>query len=335
MFFASAKCLKYAAFSGVFWLIISMPVEACQNSSATACSSYSECFEKGINFINEKDYEKAVTVFATARTFPSLSDNQTAILNGHIGLAWNGIGKVDEARAYLEVAKQTETDYLKTFKDELANITAVQPVIANKMNTATNIQKNILAGDDIAFCNSDQKPLVRGFIDASQPMIIVAQVESPPPPPHSEFRFNRSPPPPPPPPSRQCWMIKLDIPIEFEYKSTVLEQSGVIQADEIGKTLLAQLDEDASAKFFITGHTDMYGGDPYNLSLSRQRAQAVKSYLFANFPELRGRITADGKGKRDLLVTEDDREKQAKNRRVEIGVKKCRTRSRNTSSGVG
>ncbi len=321
MFFASAKCLKYAAFSGVFWLITSMPVEACQNASTTACSSYSECFEKGINFINEKDYEKAVTVFATARTFPSLSDNQTAILNGHIGLAWNGIGKVAEARAYLEVAKQTETDYLKTFKDELANITAAQPVSADEIKKATDMQQEILAGDDIAFCNSDQKPLVRGFIDASQPMIIVAQPESPPPP------------PPPPPP--QCWMIKLDIPIEFEYKSTVLEQSGVIQADAIGKTLLAQLDEDASAKFFITGHTDMYGGDPYNLSLSRQRAQAVKSYLLANFPELRGRITADGKGKRDLLVTEDDREQQAKNRRVEIGVKKCRTRSRNTSSGVG
>ena len=68
------------------------------------------------------------------------------------------------------------------------------------------------------------------------------------------------------------------------------------------------------AQFVIEGHTDGLGSDQYNLELSRKRAEAVIRYLVDSAQIDPGRLSAKGKGRRELLNPANPG--SAENRRV-------------------
>jgi outer membrane protein OmpA-like peptidoglycan-associated protein len=67
----------------------------------------------------------------------------------------------------------------------------------------------------------------------------------------------------------------------------------------------------------ITGHTDAVGTDPYNVVLSRNRAQAVVNYLTQlGVPESQIRMSYKGEG--FPMATNQTVQGRARNRRVEL-----------------
>ena len=70
----------------------------------------------------------------------------------------------------------------------------------------------------------------------------------------------------------------------------------------------------------VIGHTDTVGGLAYNDKLSLARAERLREMLVGlGIPA--ERITAAGRGKRELLVPTEDNISEARNRRVEINVR--------------
>lgn len=69
----------------------------------------------------------------------------------------------------------------------------------------------------------------------------------------------------------------------------------------------------------ISGHTDSDGSDDFNLELSQQRAEAVMRYL-ADEGVDRNRMRAIGYGESKPVVSNDDADGKAKNRRIEFKV---------------
>jgi outer membrane protein OmpA-like peptidoglycan-associated protein len=78
----------------------------------------------------------------------------------------------------------------------------------------------------------------------------------------------------------------------------------------------------------IEGHTDGRGADDYNQKLSEARAASVKQWLVSNAQVSSADITTRGWGKTKPVAQNakpdgsDDPEGRAKNRRVEIVVRK-------------
>lgn len=72
-------------------------------------------------------------------------------------------------------------------------------------------------------------------------------------------------------------------------------------------------------KVIVEGHTDSTGADDFNLTLSQQRADAVKNYLVtAGVPA--ERISAVGKGESYPVASNDTSSGRQQNRRVEVIV---------------
>ena len=70
----------------------------------------------------------------------------------------------------------------------------------------------------------------------------------------------------------------------------------------------------------VIGHTDTMGSLPFNDRLSLARAERLREMMIElGIPA--ERITAAGRGKRELLVPTDDMVSEARNRRVEINVR--------------
>ncbi|MDR1672457.1 MAG: OmpA family protein [Bacteroidales bacterium] len=67
----------------------------------------------------------------------------------------------------------------------------------------------------------------------------------------------------------------------------------------------------------ITGHTDNFGGETYNLNLSDSRAKSVANYLTANGIEKK-RIIHNGAGSAYPIADNDTKEGRDRNRRVEF-----------------
>lgn len=69
----------------------------------------------------------------------------------------------------------------------------------------------------------------------------------------------------------------------------------------------------------VEGHTDSQGSDSYNLTLSKNRAQAVTNYLVNN-GVASGRLTTNWYGEAQPKYDNNTAEGRAKNRRVEIAI---------------
>ena len=78
------------------------------------------------------------------------------------------------------------------------------------------------------------------------------------------------------------------------------------------------LKKHADWKVTIEGHTDNVGGDESNLTLSRNRAAAVKTELTGGYGIDRDRIQTEGYGRKRPVDTNDTVEGRAHNRRVEV-----------------
>lgn len=72
----------------------------------------------------------------------------------------------------------------------------------------------------------------------------------------------------------------------------------------------------------VQGHTDSQGDEAHNLELSLKRAQAVKEYILQNLNIPESRITAEGFGEGQPIALNDNAQGRAKNRRIEIVLKR-------------
>jgi outer membrane protein OmpA-like peptidoglycan-associated protein len=101
----------------------------------------------------------------------------------------------------------------------------------------------------------------------------------------------------------------------FEYDSFSLKEEAAETLTKLGNLI----EKNKTAVFRIEGHTDSFGGDDYNRTLSMRRAEAVKEWLVRSMKIPPERISTVGLGKSRLLVPGDGTVEQQKlNRRVEI-----------------
>lgn len=96
--------------------------------------------------------------------------------------------------------------------------------------------------------------------------------------------------------------------------------SSNIKAESYGtlKQIAQVLQDNAVVKIKIVGHTDSDGDDAANLSLSKQRADAVKASLTKEFGIDESRMQTDGKGESEPAAPNTSQEGKAQNRRVEF-----------------
>ncbi len=104
----------------------------------------------------------------------------------------------------------------------------------------------------------------------------------------------------------------------FEFNRAELRESA-----KVGLMKLALLiDKNPNLYCWIEGHSDMIGGEEFNIELSRKRAESVKDYLVSSMRMDPDRIITRGFGKSQPLVADGDADAQAPNRRVEIRMRK-------------
>ena len=90
------------------------------------------------------------------------------------------------------------------------------------------------------------------------------------------------------------------------------------------QAFLDKLKTRKAVEIVITGHTDTMGKDDYNDALSLQRAESIKRTLLPvllKYGVGADSVTAEGRGRRDLLVATPDDTPEPRNRRVEITVR--------------
>lgn len=103
--------------------------------------------------------------------------------------------------------------------------------------------------------------------------------------------------------------------INFQTSSALLLPTSRIALDEVARALKNQ----SNLKVEISGHTDDVGNDGFNLTLSQQRAEAVRQYLIGKGVPAE-RMVAVGMGETQPVAGNDSEEGRVANRRVEFKV---------------
>jgi outer membrane protein OmpA-like peptidoglycan-associated protein len=104
----------------------------------------------------------------------------------------------------------------------------------------------------------------------------------------------------------------------FDFNSADLRESAKVGLMKLGLLI----DRNPKLYCWIEGHTDLVGGDEFNLDLSRRRAASVREYLVTSLRMDGDKILTRGKGRFEPLVSAGTVEEQAPNRRVEIRMRK-------------
>jgi OmpA-OmpF porin, OOP family len=104
--------------------------------------------------------------------------------------------------------------------------------------------------------------------------------------------------------------------ILFDFNKAVLKP----QASKSLNKLSEEIKKYPGTKIIVEGYTDSLGTEGYNKKLSLSRAIAVKKYLERKLPAGFSKIEAKGMGENNPLVSNNTKEGQEKNRRVEILV---------------
>jgi outer membrane protein OmpA-like peptidoglycan-associated protein len=120
--------------------------------------------------------------------------------------------------------------------------------------------------------------------------------------------------------------IKIDLAADvlFDFDKAEIKK----QAEPSLQNLATVLKANPGATVTIEGHTDAKGADAYNQTLSEQRAASVKQWLVANAQANGANISTRGWGKSKPVTHNakpdgsDDPDGRAKNRRVQIIVRK-------------
>lgn len=94
----------------------------------------------------------------------------------------------------------------------------------------------------------------------------------------------------------------------------------VIKPDHFGLLTKVKkaINEFPNSKISIEGHTDSFGSDKQNLTLSQERADAVTQYLLANMNLDKSKITSTGYGETKPIANNETKEGRAKNRRIDL-----------------
>jgi uncharacterized repeat protein (TIGR02543 family) len=101
--------------------------------------------------------------------------------------------------------------------------------------------------------------------------------------------------------------------VRFDFNSSAVDAKARDVVDEA----VAYLNEHEDVRVEVTGHTDLLGGNNYNLRLSKRRAQAVADVMVARGIDAK-RIRVDARGHSEPLSGELSEEERAVDRRVEI-----------------
>ena len=103
--------------------------------------------------------------------------------------------------------------------------------------------------------------------------------------------------------------------VNFETGSAVLTGDAAATLDLIAQSLNGQ----PNSKIEIGGHTDNVGSEAYNLTLSQQRAEAVRQYLIGKGVDA-ARMTTQGYGTSKPIESNATEKGRAINRRVEFKI---------------
>ncbi|HEY1010430.1 MAG TPA: OmpA family protein [Daejeonella sp.] len=101
--------------------------------------------------------------------------------------------------------------------------------------------------------------------------------------------------------------------IQFEFDSSVLRTSAYPTLDKVSADLRAN----SSMRLTLDGHASAEGTDEYNMNLSRDRANSVKTYL-VNSGVAANRITINAYGESRPIASNATEAGRVQNRRVEI-----------------
>ena len=113
-------------------------------------------------------------------------------------------------------------------------------------------------------------------------------------------------------PPRSAEAPRADLMIGFDLNSARITRDGMAKARIFAQSLL--MPELRGKRFLIEGHTDSLGGVPFNLELSRRRAEAVADYLAQQGVD-RSRVQVRGFG--PSIPLPGHRTSDPRNRRVE------------------
>ncbi|MCI0921498.1 OmpA family protein [Sphingobacterium rhinopitheci] len=100
--------------------------------------------------------------------------------------------------------------------------------------------------------------------------------------------------------------------IQFEFDSSVLKTSSYAELDRLAKDLRA-----SNSSVLLNGYASSEGSAEYNVTLSQDRANAVKQYL-VNAGVAASKITTKGYGDADPVASNATEAGRVQNRRVEI-----------------
>jgi outer membrane protein OmpA-like peptidoglycan-associated protein len=104
---------------------------------------------------------------------------------------------------------------------------------------------------------------------------------------------------------------------KFGFDSFQLTPEAKAALDSFVQKLVA---ENRGVYLEIQGHTDSAGPDEYNLALGKNRAEAVRDYLYRQYHIPLHRMEVISLGSSKPLVDNSTREGRAQNRRIEILV---------------
>lgn len=111
--------------------------------------------------------------------------------------------------------------------------------------------------------------------------------------------------------------------INFDENSGVFFQTGKFNVSGESVTLLTKLanvmKEYPDTNVIIAGHTDSVGADAANMTLSKNRAQAVENFLVGKGLS-KSRFTTKWYGETNPVATNETAAGRAKNRRVTLGI---------------
>jgi outer membrane protein OmpA-like peptidoglycan-associated protein len=104
----------------------------------------------------------------------------------------------------------------------------------------------------------------------------------------------------------------------FDTNQAVIKPGAKDTLDKVAIVLAAF----PTQKVIVTGHADSRGSNAMNLKLSRDRAEAVKTWLLAKSGASSERVIAMGEGEDAPVASDDTPEGRQLNRRVDISVVK-------------
>ncbi|MEZ4780012.1 MAG: OmpA family protein [Flavobacteriaceae bacterium] len=104
--------------------------------------------------------------------------------------------------------------------------------------------------------------------------------------------------------------------VYFDTNKYNINEASKVNLDKLAAILVEYPDTNV----LVVGHTDSDGTEEYNMTLSKNRAQAVTNYFTGAKGLSAGRFTTNWFGESSPIVSNDTKEGKAQNRRVNIVI---------------